>query len=78
MIIVSAAGICGFALPGKSFGDAVRLCRFGLTLCAALAGLCGLTLGLLALLIHLSGLSSFDRAWLAPYSELKGKQGKNP
>ena len=78
LIIVSAAGICGFALPGKSFGDAVRLCRFGLTLCAALAGLCGLTLGLLALLIHLSGLSSFDRAWLAPYSELKRKQGKNP
>ena len=74
LIIVSAAGICGFALPGKSFADAVRLCRFGLTLCAALAGLCGLTLGLLALLIHLSGLDSFDRAWLAPYSELKRKQ----
>ena len=73
LIIVSAAGICGFALPGKSFADAVRLCRFGLTLCAALAGLCGLTLGLLALLIHLSGLESFDRAWLAPYSELKQK-----
>lgn len=73
LIIVSAAGISGFALPGKSFSDAVRLCRFGLTVCAALAGLCGLTLGLLALLIHLSGLESFGRAWLAPYSELKRK-----
>ena len=71
LIVVSAAGICGFALPGKSFADAVRLCRMGLTVCAALAGLCGLTLGLLALVIHLSGLRSFDRAWLAPFSELK-------
>lgn len=73
LIMVSAAGICGFALPGKSFVDAVRLCRFGLSLCAALAGLCGLTLGLLALLIRLSALDSFGRAWLAPFSELRRK-----
>ena len=70
LIVVSAAGICGFALPGKSFVDAVRLCRFGLTLCAALAGLFGLTLGLIALLIHLSRLDSFGRSWLAPYDRL--------
>lgn len=73
LIVVSAAGICGFALPGKSFADAVRLCRFALTVCAALAGLFGLTLGLLALLIHLSGMESFGKPWLAPYSELERK-----
>ena len=71
LIVTAAAGICGFALPGKSLVDAVRLARFALTLCAALAGLCGLTLALLALLIHLSGLESFGRAWLAPFSELE-------
>ena len=75
LIVVSAAGICGFALPGKSFADAVRLCRFALTLCAALAGLFGLTFGLLALLVHLSSLDSFDRAYLAPFSELKARRG---
>ena len=73
LIIVSAAGISGFALPGQSFADAVRLCRFALTVCAALAGLYGLTVGFLALLIHLAGLDSFDRAYLAPFSELKRK-----
>ena len=73
LIVVSAAGICGFALPGKSFADAVRLCRFALTVCAALAGLFGLTFGLLALLIHLSGMESFGKPWLAPYSELERK-----
>ena len=71
LILVAAAGICGFALPGKSFADAIRLCRFALTVCAALAGLWGLSFGLLALLVHLAGLSSFDRAYLAPFSELK-------
>lgn len=71
LILVSAAGICGFALPGKSFTDAVRLCRFGLAICASLAGLFGLTLGFLALLVHLASLTSFDRSYLAPFSELK-------
>lgn len=71
LILVAAAGISGFALPGKSFADAIRICRFALTVCAALAGLWGLTFGLLALLVHLSGLDSFDRAYLAPFSELK-------
>ena len=74
LIVTAAAGICGFALPGKSFVDAIRLCRFGLTLCAALAGLCGLTLGLIALLIHLAGIDSFGEAYLAPFSELKGSK----
>ena len=74
LIIVSAAGICGFALPGKSFADAVRICRFGLTLCAALAGLYGLTLGFLALLVALARLDSFGKAYLAPYSELRGRR----
>jgi len=73
LILVAAAGICGFALPGKSLADAIRLCRFALTVCAALAGLWGLTFGLLALLVHLSGLESFDRAYLAPFSELKNR-----
>ena len=71
LILVSAAGICGFALPTKRFTDAVRLCRFALTVCAALAGLYGLTLGLLVLLTDLAGLDSFGRAWLAPVSDLR-------
>ena len=68
LILVSAAGICGFALPGKSFVDAVRLCRLALTVCAALAGLWGLTYGFLALLVWLARLDSFGAPWLAPDS----------
>ena len=74
LILVSASGICGFALPGKAFSDAIRLCRFALTVCAALAGLFGLTLGMIALLVHLASVDSFDRAYLAPFSELKSQK----
>ena len=39
LIAVSVAGICGFALPGRDFADAVRLWRFAITVTASLAGL---------------------------------------
>ncbi|MBQ1405295.1 MAG: spore germination protein [Oscillospiraceae bacterium] len=77
LILVSASGICGFALPGKSLVDAIRLCRLGLTVCAALAGLWGLSFGLLALLVYAAGVESFGRPWLS-FSELRGEAAKNP
>lgn len=71
LIAVSGAGICGFVLPGKELSDAVRVWRLALTAAAGLAGLYGLTLGSLVLLIHLSGLESFGIAYLAPFSSLR-------
>lgn len=71
LIVVSLAGICGFALPNRDFAEAVRLCRFGLALLGAKAGLFGLTLGAVLLLIHLSRVDSLGEAYLAPFSELR-------
>ena len=68
LIAVSAAGICGFAVPEQALGGAVRVWRFVLTVCAALAGLFGMTMGLICLLVHLGGLESFGRPYLAPFS----------
>ncbi len=68
LIVVSVAGICGFTLPGNDFSDAVRVWRFGLAILAAVAGLFGLTAGVLALLIHLSGLESLGTPYLNPFS----------
>ena len=68
LIVVAAAGICGFALPGKELADAVRLWRLGLTVLASVAGLFGLTLGSLALLIRLSALESLGTPYLNPFS----------
>ena len=69
LIVVSLAGICGFALPNRDFAGALRLCRFLLTVTGELAGLFGVTVGLVGLVIHLSGLTSLDEPYLAPFAE---------
>lgn len=72
LIVVSAAGICGFVLPGKQFSDAVRLWRFGLLLCGALGGLYGVTVGMIALLINLAEIETLGVPYLAPFSSVRG------
>ena len=67
LIVVSVAGICGYAIPGRELAGAVRVWRFALTVCAAVAGLFGLTVGLIALLLHLAGLESFGLSYLRPF-----------
>lgn len=70
LIVVAAAGIAGFAMPGRSFADALRLWRFVLAVLAALMGLFGVTLGALGLLVHLAGLESMGVEYLSPFTEL--------
>lgn len=70
LIAVSVAGVCGFVLPNRDFAQAVRVWRFGIALLGAVAGLFGVTAGLLALLIHLSGLTCLEVAYLSPFSKV--------
>ena len=72
LIVVAAAGICGFAIPGRSFADALRVWRMALAAAASLAGLFGLTLGAICLVVHLAGLESFGISYLAPFSGIGG------
>jgi len=69
LIAVSVAGICGFVQPNRDFAEAVRIWRFILAILGALAGLFGVTVGLVALVAHLSGLTSLGVSYLAPYSK---------
>ena len=68
LIVVSLAGVCGFSLPSRDFAQALRLWRMGLVVSSAIAGLFGTCVGLLLLLIHLSGLESLGVSYLAPFS----------
>ena len=70
LIVVSAAGICGFALPGQDLSSAVRVWRFFLTVCAAIAGLFGLTLAGICLAVHLGTLTSLGVPYLSPFSDV--------
>ncbi len=69
LIVASTAGVSGFVLPNRDFADAIRVWRFGIAALGALAGLFGVTVGLLLLLIHLSGLTSLNVSYLAPFSD---------
>ena len=71
LIVTASAGICGFALPSRDLSDALRIWRFALAALGGLAGLFGVTVGVLALLLHLSGLSSLGEAYLAPFSAVR-------
>ncbi len=68
LIAVASAGICGFALPERDLAHAIRLWRFGITAVAALGGLFALSAGVIALVIHLAGLSSLGVPYLSPFS----------
>lgn len=58
LITVSVAGICGFVMPNRDFAAALRVSRYALAVLASVAGLTGLGLGLLILVIHLCSLKS--------------------
>ena len=70
LIVVSIAGVCGFVLPNRDFAEGVRVWRFGIAVLSAFAGLFGTALGILSLLIHLSGLTCLGVPYLSPFQNV--------
>ncbi len=66
LIVVAAAGICGFTLPQRDFADAIRVWRFAIALGGMAAGLAGVTMVFMLMLIHLGDLSSLGVEYLYP------------
>ena len=67
LITVSIAGVAGFALPNRDLAAAIRLWRFGISVLSMFMGVLGLAVGLILLVIHLSGLTSLGISYLAPF-----------
>lgn len=74
VIIVAFTGIDSFTVPQYPLGQAIRTLRFPLMLTAAILGLFGVMLGLLAILLHLCALRSFGIPYLSPLSPLQPVQ----
>lgn len=56
LIVVSIAGVSGFALPNRDLANAVRVWRFLIGACAAVGGMLGVAAGVALLAIHLATL----------------------
>ena len=74
VIVVALTALASFTIPNEAFASAFRLIKFSLILSGAFFGILGFTFGMLAVLIHLSGLESFGVPYLLPY----GVSGLNP
>lgn len=74
LIVVSAAGVCGFVLPNRDLAQAVRLWRFIVAAFAVLGGVWGVLGAMLVLLIHLLSLKSLGVPYLA-FNKTAGEGG---
>ena len=68
VVIISAlTGICTFVIPNAAVVSGLRLSKYGVMLLSAVWGLFGFWLGMLLLLVHLAGLSSYGIPYLYPF-----------
>lgn len=67
VIIVALTGIAGFAIPHYSLVSGFRLMKILIIASSAILGLFGFWASVIAILIHLSALTSFGFPYLYPY-----------
>ncbi|MBE6914524.1 MAG: spore germination protein [Ruminococcaceae bacterium] len=66
VIVVATTAICGFTLPSRDLGAAVRSVRFLLVLLAIVLGLFGIAVGLALLIWYLCSMDCFGVAYTSP------------
>ena len=66
VIVVATTGIASFTVPRFNLGTALRLLRFPLLFLAGTLGTFGISIGLIAILLHLASLRSFGIPYLTP------------
>ena len=68
VVIISAlTGICTFVIPNISVVSGLRLSKYIVIALSAALGLFGFWVGMLLLLVHLAGLSSYGIPYLYPF-----------
>lgn len=73
IIAVAASAIASFVTPAYVMSASIRFLRFGLIILAGLWGNFGLALGITAIVIHMSGLTSLGSSYLTPVAPFRMK-----
>jgi len=68
IIVVAITTIVSFVIPSYSFGIALRLSRYPITIMSAFFGIYGWVASIIFVLVHLVNLKSFNVPYLAPMS----------
>lgn len=77
VIIVSTTAIASFAIPTVAASNPIRMLRFLFIVSAAVLGLVGIIMVLVAVLLHLCSLRSFGVPFLAPLAPMTYKDLKD-
>ncbi|RNB53088.1 spore germination protein [Brevibacillus gelatini] len=77
VIVVALTAISSFAIPAYHLAIAFRMIRFFAMFAAAIFGVYGVVLSLIAILIHLSNLTSIGHPYLAPFAPHMSKDWKD-
>lgn len=67
VIVVAFTALCSFAIPNEEFATSFRILKFFFIALCAWLGFFGFLVAILAVLIHLSSLSSFGIPYLMPF-----------
>ena len=66
VVVTAVTAIASFTMPSYNFAMALRFFRIPMLFLGAIFGLFGVTLGFIALVIHLCSLKSFGESYLGP------------
>ncbi|MEK4229317.1 spore germination protein [Solibacillus sp. FSL H8-0538] len=77
VIVVSLTAICSFLFPSYALSNTFRLLRFPLMGLAAMFGLFGVMIGLIALILHLCSLRTFGVPYMSPFAPLIPSEQKD-
>lgn len=76
VIVVALTALCSFTIPNNEFSSAFRIIKYFLIIFSGLFGIYGYILGVMCVLIHLSGLSSYGFPYLGPVAAGDMGQGE--
>lgn len=74
VIVVALTALATFTMPNQDLSNALRLWRFVLTIFSSIAGLVGLAIGSLLLLLHLCTIETFGIPYLIPFVSHEGRE----